>query len=84
MSLGRGPCAFCLVAKNHYFARVSVCQHHVPPPLPTHLIFPPPARPALSRPLDIQGKNLFPSLLGLTIELSGLILLRSSTQNEQF
>ena len=35
---------------------------------------PPSTPPALPRPLDIQGKSLFPSFLGLTVELSGLVL----------
>lgn len=39
-----------------------------------HHFFPLPHPPALLRPLDIQGKSLFPSFLGLTVELSGLVL----------
>ena len=49
-----------------------------------HHHFPLPHHPALWGPLDIQGKSLFPFFLGSAAKLSGLVLLKSFTWNEQF
>lgn len=70
--------------------RIIICKDEILPApqcffsFNVHQRFPLPHHPALSRPLDIQGKSLFPSFLGLAVELSSLVLLKSPPRMSGF